>query len=346
MNCLVSLICIILSGLISSNAQSLFTLDSLISSDKVLTYHTASVEGSLNSVGADQQWNFSWLDGEPGMIYRLAGQNLFPMLNAPQGASKLLIKVFESGASPEDPINFFKADASGLERLTLRAAGQQYAAYSAPYKELHFPVAYNPNQIISSTSVTFTDAIEMGSSDSIRIHREIDLYYSVPGYGQITLPDNKTYQGLVVERLETVRDSAELYENGVWTSFPTETYFNEFYDFLTPSLGYYVMMAKLVEGDESSMYELRYLHEDEIVGLPVLTEQNVVVYPNPAQGQIFIQGISIPSEIQLLDMQGRIVQQWQQAHDGALALNSHPAGFYLHRVVNLQENSTHKIIIQ
>lgn len=330
---------------LSSIAQPVFSLDSLIGPDKLLTFKQSIVEGSLGSMGANQDWDFSFLNEESGMLYRLSDLSQFPMLNAPQSANKLLIKLYESGESPNDQMNFFKADANGLEQLTIRADGQNYSAFSSPYQGLKFPVEFNPDQIVSSTSVTFTDPIEFGGSDSIRIHRDIELYYSVPGYGQITLPGNKVYQVLVIQRLETVTDSIEIYLQGEWTSFPKESYFNEFYDFLSPSLGYYVMMAKLVEGFEGAAYELLYLHEDDVVGLHDLVEQNTMLYPNPAQDQIVIQGLSTPSQVQLHDIHGRVVQQWQQVKDGLLTFNTHPSGIYFVRIMHANGISTHKIII-
>jgi hypothetical protein len=331
---------------LSSIAQPVFSIDSLIGPDKLLTFKQSIVEGSLGSMGANQDWDFSILNEESGMLYRLSDLSQFPMLNAPQGANKLLIKLYETGESPNDQMNFFKADANGLEQLTIRADGQNYSAFSSPYQGLKFPVEFNPDQTVSSTSVTFTDPIEFGGSDSIRIHRDIELYYSVPGYGQITLPGNKVYQVLVIQRLETVTDSIEIYLQGEWTSFPKESYFNEYYDFLSLSLGYYVMMAKLVDGFEGAAYELLYLHEDDVVGLHDLVEQKVVVYPNPAQDQIHIEGINSLCSIKLLDMQGKVIQSLEHTSAREFSLPGVKPGMYYLRIEAFEGITHRKIIIQ
>ncbi|MFN4123061.1 MAG: T9SS type A sorting domain-containing protein [Flavobacteriales bacterium] len=334
------------SSLFPLLAQPVFTLDSLINPNSLLTYRTFTIDGNLVSPGPNQQWDYSFNFGDEGMLYRLGNINQFPMLNAPEGANKLLIKLFENGESPEDQMNFLRADADGLERMTIRADGLNYAAYSTPYRELNFPVVYNPDQVLYSTSVTFTDPVPFSEGDSIRTHRNIELFYNVPAYGSLTLPGGNTYEVLVIQRLESVTDSIEIYNQGVWTPSPATTYFNEFYDFLSPSLGYYVMIAKLIEGFKGTAYEIYYLHEINTVGMQTVAQPEVSIYPNPANNQIFLKGLNSPSNIQLMDLQGKIVQQWHQVTDGVLELDHHHPGIYFMRAINKSVVLIQKLIIQ
>jgi hypothetical protein len=328
-------------------AQLTFTLDSIIDGSQILTYRQEILNGGLGPMQGNQQWNFSYFEGDSGIVIRLADSNLFPSFIAPPGANKLLIKQFENGEAPFDGFNFLKADASGLERLTLRADGMTYAAYSTPYKELQFPVVYNPDQILSTASFTLTEAFPFGEFDSIRTHSTINLYYSVPAYGPLTLPNNIVHQVLVVQRLETVRDSIELYQNGAWTFLSIETQFREHYDFLSPSLGYYVMMAEYFEGEKGGTnYTIYYLHNTSTVDVKPVAESNITFFPNPSNDIIYIQSDEPLDFIEIYDLQGRSLKRKVPTHENSIAVSDLSAGCYLFKCAKAGNTFIKKVVVQ
>lgn len=52
------------------------------------------------------------------------------------------------------------------------------------------------------------------------------------------------------------------------------------------------------------------------------------VYPNPTQGQLYLQGTTLPSKLILRDVQGKVVTQQQTPEDGFLTLPGVPSGMY------------------
>lgn len=340
---LLTLLAVILRTVIF--AQPLFTVDSLIDSGRLLFYKQAFIEGGFGSMGMNQQWSFPFFENNDGIILQLANYSEFPDFIAPQGTNKVLIKLNENGEPINDPLNFFKANNTGLEQLTIRADGSNYSMYSSPYNKISFPVTYDPDQTLFTTSVTFTEFLPFSDGDSIRTHRTISLNYSVPGSGNIILPENN-YDVLVIQRLETVTDSFEVYSQGNWTSFPPETYFNEFYDFLSPSLGYYVMMAELVEGMKGTAYQIYYLNDVASVGTDILNDETVVVYPNPADEYFSLNGGNFATNLLITDLKGKVVLQQKINQNPHVNISHLPSGFY-HITLPGRDKALHqKLIIQ
>ena len=342
-NTLLTLISFLNLGL---SAQPVFNLENLIGDSHELTYKKATIEGGLGPMTGSQQWNFSGLESDSGITVTLRDLSQLPPLNAPAGANKLLVKLFESGASPEDQFNFFKADASGLEQLTIRADGLKFSAFSTPIRELNFPVVYDPDQVLYSTSVTFTEPAPFTEGDSIRTHRSIQLIYSVPSYGTVNTPAYSNIEVLVIQRLETVTDSIEYFTEGNWTSLPSETYFNEYYDFLASSLGYYVLRAKLIDDFKNTGYEIYHLVGTQIVNTQNVKSNNLNFYPNPASDFIQIQSDAPFDCIELYDLQGRIIKTQISNQDNVIQISDVNSGFYVLKCTRNGTSFSKKIIIQ
>lgn len=331
---------------ISAFAQPVFNFNNLIGDSDELSYKKAIIDGGLGILDGNQIWNFTGLDNDTGEVVALRDLSQFPVLNAPADANKFLVKTYESSALPNNQSNFYKADTSGLYQLTMRTNELNYVAFSTPYKELIFPVVYNPDQILSNTSLTFTDIDPFSEGDSIRTHRNIDLYYSVPAYGTLSTPNYQNIQVLLVQRLEAVTDSVELYQNGVWTSFPSETYFIDYYDFISPSEGYYILRAKTIEGEKGTAYEIYHLVSRVIIGVDEVDNKRVSIYPNPANDFIHIQTDLPIKNVELLDLHGRKVKGWMSSQENILQVSDLNAGFYFLKYTVGVQSFTNKIIIQ
>jgi hypothetical protein len=72
------------------------------------------------------------------------------------------------------------------------------------------------------------------------------------------------------------------------------------------------------------------------------------VYPNPTQGQLYLQGTTLPSKLILRDVQGKVVTQLQTPEDGFLTLSGVSSGMYFLHGSN--ENGEHwpvkKIVVR
>ena len=93
-------------------------------------------------------------------------------------------------------------------------------------------------------------------------------------------------------------------------------------------------------------YLARFTPADGSTNTLDLHTTEIKVFPNPAHNQIFLQGLNSPSTLQLLDLQGKIVQQWHQFTDGVLELDHHHPGIYFMRAMNKSGVFTQKLIIQ
>jgi hypothetical protein len=74
-------------------------------------------------------------------------------------------------------------------------------------------------------------------------------------------------------------------------------------------------------------------------------EQDILVYPNPAKNQLWLKGINEPAQVQILDVNGRLIQQWQLVDNAPLNLANVPAGVYFLSIRTTQKSSYSKVII-
>jgi len=72
----------------------------------------------------------------------------------------------------------------------------------------------------------------------------------------------------------------------------------------------------------------------------------IVISPNPAKGSITIDGIENFRYIHLIDVNGKLVKQWQRSNDGRYDIQDIKPGVYLLRLINWDEMQTHKLIIE
>ena len=84
----------------------------------------------------------------------------------------------------------------------------------------------------------------------------------------------------------------------------------------------------------------------KVVGLNTQTQQtrNVYVYPNPSNGQVFIKGLSIGSQIQVLDMNGRLILS-QESNSESISLELTQGMYFIQAYSEGTWQSLGKVII-
>lgn len=70
------------------------------------------------------------------------------------------------------------------------------------------------------------------------------------------------------------------------------------------------------------------------------TRYDVKIYPNPARDQLFIEGITENSLVELFALNGSLVKQFQLAQSGYISVNELPAATFVIKITNLKTNQT------
>ena len=70
------------------------------------------------------------------------------------------------------------------------------------------------------------------------------------------------------------------------------------------------------------------------------TRYDVKIYPNPARDQLFIEGITENSLVELFALNGSLVKQFQLAQSGFILVNELPAATFVIEITNLKTNQT------
>ena len=70
------------------------------------------------------------------------------------------------------------------------------------------------------------------------------------------------------------------------------------------------------------------------------TRYDVKIYPNPARDQLFIEGITENSLVELFALNGSLVKQFQLAQSGFISVNELPAATFVIKITNLKTSQT------
>jgi hypothetical protein len=76
---------------------------------------------------------------------------------------------------------------------------------------------------------------------------------------------------------------------------------------------------------------IRVMYDSNLSGLTSLTEEGLVVYPNPTSSILNLDGLHASDKIQLLDLQGKLIQSAIQ-QSKSLDISTLEKGVYLLRV--------------
>ena len=129
-----------------------------------------------------------------------------------------------------------------------------------------------------------------------------------------------------------------------WTTITTDTYYSAV-QFVSPRSGW-IAKDQVTDDNTPALYKWQ---GDIFVGLPTIETIDFQVTPNPTRNQVQLRlPADLPSieNIQLVDMQGRIVRNWTSlpsAH--SLDLSEITPGLYMLQIVGAHHIGTEKVLI-
>lgn len=90
-----------------------------------------------------------------------------------------------------------------------------------------------------------------------------------------------------------------------------------------------------------------FKYPDAIVSINenIVNDSKTNLYPNPSSGKIFFKNTSVPNEIQVFDMFGKIVVELPKGFHKEIDLSNFPNGVYLIKLSNENQSQIDKIII-
>jgi PKD repeat protein len=160
-----------------------------------------------------------------------------------------------------------------------------------------------------------------------------------------------TYPTLTVETVRLVDLSANNPTSFEWTITPNTFTFQNSTNAQSRNpevkfnaLGLYTLSLN-VQNTNGSDVETK-TNFIKVVGLNTQTQQtrNVYVYPNPSNGQVFIKGLSIGSQIQVLDMNGRLILS-QESNSESISLELTQGIYFIQAYSEGTWQSLGKVII-
>jgi hypothetical protein len=87
-----------------------------------------------------------------------------------------------------------------------------------------------------------------------------------------------------------------------------------------------------------------YYWKKGITGFKPEIENNIAVFPNPAGSVIKITGLIVPSEVQIIDLQGTVRLQRIVAPESEISIDALNPGIYMLNIKTPEGNITRKII--
>jgi hypothetical protein len=86
---------------------------------------------------------------------------------------------------------------------------------------------------------------------------------------------------------------------------------------------------------------------DTTVGIGSPEKNNLNVYPNPANGYLYINGLSVNEIIHVMDATGKVLLSHKATSDKEMiSVSAFPSGFYFIRIEGTKPTKTFKILIQ
>jgi hypothetical protein len=205
-------------------------------------------------------------------------------------------------------------------------------AQEPPLRIANFPFTYQ-DQFLDTTGLDITiDAapLNIPLTDSARYrqvqHREVIS----DAWGELTLWAGTYTNTLRVKEIVTSYDSVWLRTFGFWTLVQDSIYTDSVFTWWENGSGYFLAEASY-EGPD--LDRITYRDPNPVAIAPALPA-DVRVYPNPATDRLIIeQGQLLHSDVQLLDMQGRVLKEMPlTSYRNTLDLNGLAPGMYLYRL--------------
>lgn len=209
------------------------------------------------------------------------------------------------GLSIEDPVNFTKIDAGGVEQV----------GFGLKINGIAVPASSDTIDVQYQLPLTYSDSWISNSYTNLDLNPQFNGIYRrytqrnsiVDGWGQIITP-NKTYDAVRVKSLVSTQDSVyiDIGFGGMWIELPTPDRIE--YDWIANNekISVFKVVTQDIVGTETvTTVEFKDKKRDFA---SIEDEQvNVGIYPNPATDQFQINAVTDIDQIEVLDVNGKIV---------------------------------------
>lgn len=289
--------------------------------------------------GAGVSWNFSGLtvtSMDTGIAVTCASTpncSMFP-------GSTIAIK-----SNTGTTVNYAIATASAYSQNGYYNSAAQYATFSDPLDQLHYPMHY-----LDSFVDTYAGIINYTSTIPITAHENGTVQVKYDAFGTLTLPDTTYYNAMRTHSYQLFVDSASVFGIDTVASFILHSY--TWYVKNIHSAVLTIMTTDQVGGGIHSKivnYGKRYTGPLGVTNING-TAVTLNVYPNPSTGMVNITlggAVAGSEQITLTDLLGRQVAQIpggsRHISYDASAL---PKGLYLVRMQSGAQVTTTKLELQ
>lgn len=297
---------------------------------------TGVTEGAA---GAGASWNFSGLtvmSMDTGIAVTCASTpncSMFP-------GTTIAIK-----SNTGTTVNYAIATASAYSQNGYYNSAAQYASFSDPLDQLHYPMHY-----LDSFVDTYAGIINYTSAIPITAHENGTVQVKYDAYGTLTLPDTTYYNAMRTHSYQLFIDSASVFGIDTVASFVLHTY--TWYVKNIHSAVLTIMTTDQVGGgihNKIVNYGKRYSGPLSVTDINS-TAAALNVFPNPSNGMVKITllgSVSGGEKITLTDLMGRQVAEIPggQPHISFDA-SGLPKGLYLVRMQSGTQVTTTKLELQ
>ena len=231
-----------------------------------------------------------------------------------------------------DGYNFYKTSSSQFAEV----------GFGANIQGAPIPVKYQSDDVIYHLPLSFGDLDSSDAAWNVSIPSLGSVYETrhrvtkVDGYGQVKIPLG-TFTCLRLKSTVYQRDSI-IYSG---SPFPLPVIPTSYVEYIWLAAG---MPAPVVKVTERAMVkEVEYMDSiQSFVGIKEkLNESNWTFYPNPVRNQLSIQGLNQGDKVEILDVQGQVVETLHG--NGNFSIKHLERGLYFLRKEN--SNKIQKLII-
>ena len=322
--------------MISVPAQITITYDDLLDvGDSVSLAVVDSTPPSFNPgpAGANLHWDFSDL-----VIDTTSTLAFIDPASTPYGASFPGSNIALEGLIAEFGVEGYGYLTKNISVLQIDGFGGSYdifedvvAPMEPPEVMFDFPVNY-----LDSSSQTSTMDIRIESpeppADSLRLKLVTTVVTEVDAWGELTTP-SWTGQVLRIKDERTIIDSVWVKLLFFWVYLESSTNVTHTYKYMANDMGY-AMMQFNSDSSDTEFSGINYLVPEDVgIADQSLTNIELVVYPNPASSEIFIETrdmkLDTRNMILIYDLFGRKVEEIATTQTkNRVDVSGYPAGVY------------------
>ena len=249
------------------------------------------------------------------------------------------------GLEIENPVNFTKVGPTAIEQV----------GFGMKINGIPVPAASDTVDIQYELPLNYSDSWISNSYTNLDLNPQFNGIYRryqqrnsiVDGWGQITTPF-KTYDVVRVKSLISSQDSVyvDLGFGGMWIELPTPDQIEYNWIANNEKVSVFKVVTQDIGGNETiSTLEFKDKKRD-FVSMNEL-DNTVAVYPNPANAAATVLTIGIASEIQLLDISGKLLKTIQpSSSQTTLDLSELNTGLYLVKIYSESTAQTLKLQVK